>query len=67
LTGSRFVAVLSLFFAQLCAASTDIAGVVKGPKGPEAGVWVFAETTDLPTRFARSAVQFQLRPSPLAR
>ena len=26
------------------------------PKGPEAGVWVIAETTDLPTRFTRSVV-----------
>ncbi|MCC6472225.1 MAG: carboxypeptidase regulatory-like domain-containing protein [Burkholderiales bacterium] len=36
--------------------STDIAGVVSGPKGPEAGVWVIAETSDLPTRFARIVV-----------
>jgi hypothetical protein len=34
----------------------DIGGVVTGPAGPEAGVWVIAETTDLPTRFARSVV-----------
>jgi hypothetical protein len=34
----------------------DIGGVVTGPKGPEAGVWVIAETTDLPTRFARIVV-----------
>ncbi len=34
----------------------DIAGTVTGPKGPEAGVWVIAETTDLPTRFARIVV-----------
>ena len=27
----------------------DINGVVTGPNGPEAGVWVIAETTDLPT------------------
>ena len=26
----------------------DIGGVVTGPNGPEAGVWVIAETTDLP-------------------
>jgi hypothetical protein len=31
----------------------DVAGVVTGPRGPEAGVWVIAETTDLPTRFVR--------------
>ncbi len=34
----------------------DIGGVVRGPKGPEAGVWVIAETTDLPTKFARIVV-----------
>ena len=34
----------------------DIGGVVTGPKGPEAGVWVIAETTDLPTRFSRTVV-----------
>lgn len=34
----------------------DIAGVVKGPKGSEAGVWVIAETTDLPTKMARIVV-----------
>jgi len=34
----------------------DIAGVVTSNKGPEAGVWVIAETHDLPTRFARIVV-----------
>jgi hypothetical protein len=34
----------------------DIGGVVTGPKGPEAGVWVIAETTELPTKFARIVV-----------
>jgi hypothetical protein len=34
----------------------DIGGVVTGPKGPEAGVWVIAETTDLPTRYIKSVV-----------
>ncbi len=34
----------------------DIGGVVTGPRGPEAGVWVIAETTDLPTRFIKSVV-----------
>ena len=31
----------------------DIGGVVRGPGGPEAGVWVIAETTDLPTKLAK--------------
>ena len=34
----------------------DIGGVVTGPQGPEAGVWVIAETTDLPTRYIKSVV-----------
>src|SRR5438445_2592610 len=34
----------------------DIGGVVTSAKGPEAGVWVIAETTDLPTRFAKVVV-----------
>ena len=34
----------------------DIGGVVSGPDGPEAGVWVIAETTDLPTKFSRTVV-----------
>ncbi|MBI4887409.1 MAG: carboxypeptidase regulatory-like domain-containing protein [Acidobacteria bacterium] len=34
----------------------DIGGVVTSAKGPEAGVWVIAETTDLPTKFAKMVV-----------
>ena len=34
----------------------DIGGVVTGPHGPEAGVWVIAETRDLPTRYAKMVV-----------
>jgi hypothetical protein len=36
--------------------NTDIGGVVTGPNGPEAGVWVIAETKDLPTRYAKMVV-----------
>jgi len=36
--------------------ATDIGGVVSGPNGPEAGVWVIAETTDLPTRMNKTVV-----------
>jgi hypothetical protein len=42
--------------AAVTIGDTDIGGVVSGAKGPEAGVWVVAETTDLPTRFARIVV-----------
>ena len=34
----------------------DIGGVVTGPNGPEAGVWVIAETAELPTKFNRIVV-----------
>ena len=33
-----------------------LTGVVQGPKGPEAGVWVIAETKDLPTGFIKIVV-----------
>jgi hypothetical protein len=35
---------------------TDLAGTVVSASGPEAGVWVIAETTELPTKFARIVV-----------
>ena len=34
----------------------DIGGTVTSAKGPESGVWVIAETTNLPTKFARIVV-----------
>ena len=37
-------------------AQNHLGGTVAGPNGPEAGVWVIAETKDLPTRFARIVV-----------
>jgi len=38
------------------AGANDIAGTVTGANGPEAGVWVIAETNDLPTKFAKIVV-----------
>jgi hypothetical protein len=38
------------------AGPSDIAGTVTGAHGPEAGVWVIAETRDLPTKFVRIVV-----------
>jgi hypothetical protein len=35
---------------------SDIGGVVSSNKGPEAGTWVIAETTDLPTRYIKEVV-----------
>ena len=34
----------------------DIGGTVNGPAGPEAGVWVIAETDDFDTRYAKIVV-----------
>jgi len=34
----------------------DIVGVVTGPRGAEAGVWVIAETSDLPTPYTKIVV-----------
>src|SRR3989442_15150515 len=34
----------------------DIGGVVTGPRGPEAGVWVIAETRETPTRLIKVVV-----------
>ena len=42
--------------ARVHVGENDIAGVVSGPRGPEAGVWVIAETNDLPTKFVRIVV-----------
>src|SRR5207248_8863559 len=56
------VACLALLKGQQPAAEVvsigddDIGGVVTSEKGPEAGVWVIAETTDLPTKFVKIVV-----------
>jgi hypothetical protein len=42
--------------SQVSIGDTDLGGVVSGPNGPEAGVWVIAETTDLPTKYAKIVV-----------
>ncbi len=39
--------------ARVAIDADDIGGMVTGANGPEAGVWVIAETNDLPTRFIR--------------
>jgi hypothetical protein len=36
--------------------AADIGGTVRSASGPEAGVWVIAETKDLPTRYAKIVV-----------
>src|SRR5499433_869639 len=42
--------------AQVQIDGDDIGGVVTSRFGPEAGVWVIAETTELGTRFAKMVV-----------
>jgi hypothetical protein len=58
-------AVLALSFATISARqqggsipvdADDLGGVVRSSKGPEAGVWVIAETKDLPTPYAKIVV-----------
>jgi hypothetical protein len=50
---------LATVVAPLLAGASDathISGTVISSTGPESGVWVIAETTELPTRFARIVV-----------
>src|SRR5262249_61366768 len=42
--------------AAVSIGDNDLGGVVTSAHGPEAGVWVIAETTDLPTKFAKIVV-----------
>src|SRR5216117_1208583 len=42
--------------ANVAIDSDDIGGVVTSAKGLEAGVWVIAETTDLPAKFSKMVV-----------
>src|SRR5438270_527307 len=41
---------------EVAIGNSDIGGVVTSANGPEAGVWVVAETADLPTKFAKMVV-----------
>jgi hypothetical protein len=65
--GTRFLLIflLAMVFAGYSAAQgnaglrikgDEIGGIVSSSKGVEAGVWVIAETTDLPTRFIKEVV-----------
>ncbi|MFM2130077.1 MAG: hypothetical protein RL477_1623 [Pseudomonadota bacterium] len=58
-----FAAIMAMCVAGLTARAQsvtvdadDIGGTVTSPKGPEAGVWVIAETRDLPTRYIKIVV-----------
>jgi hypothetical protein len=50
--------------ASVQVGANDIGGVVSSSKGPEAGVWVIAETTDLPTRYIQGSGHRRPRPLP---
>lgn len=62
----RTISLASLFLAGFAVSGSlaqaqqvgpkDIGGVVTGPKGPEAGVWVIAETSDFQTRYSKIVV-----------
>jgi len=58
LLAASLAALSAWSLARDTAASDDdaLAGVVSGPNGPEAGVWVIAETRDLATPFVRIVV-----------
>src|SRR5688500_16689737 len=53
---TALVAAATVAVSALTIENDDIGGVVTGAKGPEAGVWVIVETSDLPTKFARIVV-----------
>ena len=60
ITISRFCAALALLPLVASAQNVevdddDIGGVVTSENGPEAGVWVIAETEDFDTFFAKSS------------
>jgi hypothetical protein len=62
--GALMGAAFAIWIAGATAAATgkialdkdDIGGVVKSSHGAEAGVWVIAETTDLPTKYRKIVV-----------
>src|SRR5919206_4448141 len=51
-----FLALLAFVLSANAAAQNAIKGIVTNGKTAEAGVWVIAETDELPTRFARIVV-----------
>jgi hypothetical protein len=42
--------------AAIAVGDSDIGGVVRNANGPEAGVWVIAQTSDLPTKYVKIVV-----------
>jgi hypothetical protein len=62
LAGAALAVILAACAAQMgsgdgvSVGTNDLGGVVTSSSGPEAGVWVIAETTDLPTKYAKVVV-----------
>jgi hypothetical protein len=56
IAAAAFLGVSATADAQVSVGTTDLGGTVTGSSGPEAGVWVIAETADLPTKFAKVVV-----------
>ena len=54
--GTAIVLATALLAQSIGEAGDDLRGVVSSPLGPEAGVWVIAETDDLDTRFRKIVV-----------
>src|ERR671931_2864664 len=52
----RALLFLAVLAASSASAQTSIRGVVTNGRTAEAGVWVIAETEDLPTKFAKIVV-----------
>ncbi len=50
------LSILATFNISTAIALDDIEGMIRGPDGGEAGVWVIAETTDLRTTFRKIVV-----------
>src|SRR6516162_4475354 len=55
-TGAELASAQESVARQIPIDADDIAGVVTSAKGPEAGVWVIAETPAFPTRYAKIVV-----------
>jgi len=54
--GALLAACASQMSSEISIGNSDIGGTVTSAGGPEAGVWVIAETTDLPTKYAKMVV-----------
>src|SRR6267142_150031 len=56
LVGSLFLVTARAQQPAVAIDNDDIGGVVTSASGPEAGVWVIAETRDLPVRYIKAVV-----------